>query len=159
MRRTLSLIAVLCLLLAGCDEFFYVWLGSDSTAAKPVFVFGKKTGQNRPAKVWAVAVSGTPLPDSCGSGLAWRTFWDVALSSGDRYRELDQVEYGVLPDGFELTVPAESLVAGYVYETHVGYHGLGTDCYFEILTDSLGGRTIESLTEDEYLAIVNPPGG
>jgi hypothetical protein len=159
MRKTLGLIATVCLLLAACDELFYCGLDPSSTAAKPVFDFGKNEDFGGSAKVWAITISGTPLPDTCGSGLAWRTFWSIGLPTGERYRVLDKVEYGVLPDGFELTVPAETLPAGRIYDVHAGFHGLGTECYFRIVADSLGARTIQSLTEDEYLAIINPPGG
>jgi hypothetical protein len=158
MRKAAILAAVLSLLFAGCDEIFYCGLEPASTAAQPVFDFGRKEDLSGSAKVWAVTVSGTPRPDSCGAP-DWRTFWSIGLPTGERYRVLDKVEYGVMPEGFELIVPSESLVAGYIYETHVGYHGLGTDCYFRIVADSLGTKTIQSLTEDEYLAIINPPGG
>lgn len=157
MRRT-TLLTICLLLWAGCDQFFYCGLDPASTADRPVFDLGKDESLTGDAKVCAVTVAGTPLPSGCG-GPFWQTFWSIQLTTGNRYRELDKLAYGTVPDGFFALVPAETLLAGYIYETHIGYHGIGTDCYFEISADSLGARTIRPLTEAEYRAILFSPGG
>ncbi len=156
MHRCLSLLFCL-LLAAACQHSYYCGLDPSSTPARPVFDFGTSANLAGTAKVNAVTISGTPPPDACAPD--WHLFWSIATSGSEPYRELDKLEYGALPAGFQVIVPAETLLAEYIYEVHIGYHGIGTDCYFEISADSLGVRTIRPLTEAEYRAIVFSPGG
>jgi hypothetical protein len=135
------------LLLAGCDRFFYARLSPESTAERPVFEFGSLSDSTGEGWVWRLEVSGRPRKDTLAQ---WHTFWHAHLDSGHRYSVVQKAVYGERPAQFSDRVAPESLPAEHIYWLFPGYHGVGEQVYFEIARDSLGGKTIRELTEDEW---------
>jgi len=151
--RTIALCALL-LLGSACDELFYVGLDATSTPDVPVFDYGHKEDLSGLAKLYGFSLEGRPLDTAC-----WSTFWDIHVVEGRRYVEVDRLTYGQAPSGFNTTVNAAPLLAGYVYSGNGGFHGIGRDCYFEVTEDSLGAKHIRELTEAEFRSITSNGGG
>jgi hypothetical protein len=148
------------LLFSGCDEISVAGLDPASTPDRPAFLLGKDESFRGAAKIYGCGIDGRPRdfsgPDS---STMWHAFWDIEADSGLRYVEVPHIAMGDTPTHFHTTVPAETLPAGWLYEFHAGFHGLGNQVYFEIQADSTGARVLRSMTEDEFLAVVHPGGG
>jgi hypothetical protein len=157
--RLLVPLFALALLAAGCDEIFCIGIDPASTADQPRFLLGKNEQFEGAAKIYSCGVDGRLRvflgPDSSE---LWHTYWEIQIDEGERYVELGSVCYGDTPARFHTTVPAETLPADYIYSFRAGFHGLGNQAYFEITADSLGNRSLRIMTEEEFLAIVNPGG-
>lgn len=149
------LLLVPLLLAAGCDELFYSGLDPSSTAELPVFDFGRHHDLTGSAKLSRFAVVGRPLDTA-----AWTTFWEIQVEPGERFVVVDRLTYGETPPGFVAAVPpAAALPPCHVYAGNGGFHGVGQDCYFLIDGPAGGPLTISPLSEAEFRAITENPGG